>query len=84
MKRPESNREVYEGHHEQAILDALNVLGLPRRCVNQHCEGCEYEREEACGYLYGALGIELDLRNPEPAYDAMMKLFLGEDETPAP
>ena len=82
VKRPlPSNREFYEGQYRMAILNALNVLGIPGPCPNQHCQGCDYERDTAQSILYGALGLELDLREPVSAYEAMMRQFVADRES---
>jgi hypothetical protein len=79
--------EEYSGKHELAIIDALNILGMwhsplshmPKGKEHQECResimGEDYEWGEALTILYGALGIDLDLRHPEPAYERFRKIW---------
>lgn len=76
-----TEKETYEGKERLAIVDALNVLGmfhsplkhLPKE-MHEALMGEDYEWGEAHKILYGALGIDLDLKNPQPAYDAFIEI----------
>lgn len=78
-----TERELYEGKERKAIIAALNILGcwhsplthLKKKSKQWYAlQGEDYEWGEAYKTLYGALGIDLDLSDPKPAYEEYAKL----------
>jgi hypothetical protein len=54
----------------EALVQIVNILGAPRSCPCNKCEGCKYEREEAIREGLIALGyleeVQYDLADAGP------------------